>query len=270
MRLKLGLALVLLLNTVAANASNTDHFLRPINLDSAYINTTNKNEIRAGFDFLRDGDDGFSSQNTYNLTTKYKRAFDTKVPTRASVGLGLSLINSESVFGFDQSELDFSNLLIGLEAAPLNKESLAMSFYFDQSLPTGSDIGYLNPLGDSYAFHVGTRYQVKLLDHLSLFGDLSFNKAFSFDDDSEFSYDYFSYINELVLDTGSKFNPTVAFASSNIINSSYDSGDPFFVIPGAIIPFGEDNKYQARIGVPIGLADAFYDIGVQASFFTIF
>ncbi|MDD9898321.1 MAG: hypothetical protein OXU45_04890 [Candidatus Melainabacteria bacterium] len=275
MRRRILLVLVLISFT-AVSAKAVKQFLRPISLDSAYINTEKKNEIRAGFDYLRDGNDNNYSVNSYSVNVKYKRAFDTEIPTRASVSLGLELLNEEFDESFDFSELDFSNMVVGLEAAPLNKEDLSLVFYFDQTIPTGFGIGYLSPINtDTYAFHIGTRYQVKLLDRLRLFGDLSYIKSFSFDDDSEEgSLDYFSYINELVLDTGTKINPTLGFASNNLINAAFDSGDQFFIIPGVIIPFGEEDQSQARIGVPIGLAQPSgvfgYDIGVQANFFTIF
>lgn len=260
------------LEPIDAEIKSNKQFLRPINLDSAYINTENKNEIRVGFDFLRDGNDDLVRANAYNLNLKYKRAFDTRIPTRASLGFGLEWFTREVDFdpSLNTNELDFGNTTIGLEAAPLNKEKVSLSLYFDQTLPTGSHIGILRGAGDMYSFHIGSRYQISILKRLKLFGDLAYSKAFALDDDSNLSSDIFSYVNELVLDVGSKVNPSLAFATNNIINSAFDSGDPYFIIPGAIIPFGKTDQFQTRIGLPIGLADSFYDIGVQASLFTIF
>ncbi|MCE2928447.1 MAG: hypothetical protein LW817_02310 [Candidatus Caenarcaniphilales bacterium] len=266
----------LALGTVlSANASSV--MIRPINIQNAYIDTENKNELRVEFSWLHDNFDfgGLSfSQDRYTVPqATYRRSFETEIPTRVSVGLGLAVNSTDiSVFG-EGSDLDFGNVYLGLEAALINSEEHSLTLYFDQNLPSGGfnvgTPGVLNNASfDNYSFQTGLRHQIALGDLGTIFTDLAYAKSMSLDDNLEISFDYFSYGTEFVANTPCKVKPSIGFMGQHLFNDV--DADSMYLVPGLIVALDDDAKYQARIGVPIGLSGddgSDFDIGIQAGLF---
>jgi hypothetical protein len=254
--------------------------IRPINIQNAYIDTENKNELRVEFNWMHDNinfNDGTSfSRDRYAIPQMiYRRSLETKIPTRLSVGLGLAVSSFDGSISGEGSNLDFGNVYLGLEAALVNTEEHSLTLYFDQNLPSGGyNIGVPGVLNnnsfDNYSFQTGVRHQIALWDLATLFTDVAYAKSMSLDDGFEFgSYDYFSYQAELVARGNSKVKPSIGFLGQHLFNEFFDT-DSLYLVPGLIVALDDDAKYQARIGVPIGFSKDIgddFDIGIQAGLF---
>ncbi len=267
----------------AADAKSTDseNFLRPINVQNAYIDTEKKWETRVGFDWARRSQ-GLGGarlrQNSFNLPrVEVRRSFDTPIPTRIGISQSLNAgVNSLSG-AYDNGSFGFGNLGLSLEAALVNKKEFASTLYFNQQFPFAHSTSLNNALWrpangtDAYSFQTGLQTQFALGDNLTVYSDLGYR----YDDyDKDVVAQSFVYSTEAVLDTNTPINLSMGMLGM----STYDGkslssrgahlgGTDIRLVPGLIIPLGEDKNTQFRLGFPIGVTNDAADFGVQASLF---
>lgn len=281
MKLKNILVLVSLFG-LTSSAALAENFLRPTNVQNAYIDTENKNELRIGFDWLHEHDDGVSLDKFNLPRVNYRRSFDTKLPTRFSLGTGL-VLNTFDIDEYEDSSFATSPIDLGLELGLINKPQTSINIYFDQSFPLGSArsdaslfsipaFNIINLNIYSYSFQTGTRYQFNFLKNLYLFGDLGYRKVMGLNDSSSASSDIVTHSNEILWDTHTWLNPSIAFLGQNYLFDGIDSMQQYYLIPSIIMPLGKERNQQLRIGVPTSFGDSFltYDIGIQVSYFASF
>ena len=277
---KLLSSFLLLLMALTANSAvfareEGENFLRPINVQNAYIDTENKYELRVNFDWFRSsqGVNGARVRtNSFNLPRlELRRSFDTTIPTR--IGLSSSLNAGETNTG----SFGFGNLGITLEAALINDESFASTVYFNQHIPWVNNPNLTNALWrptngtDAYSFQTGLETQFDLGDHLTVYSDLGYRYD-DFDDDVVGHS--FVYSTEAVLDTDSAINLSLGMLGITTYDNKTFSGrgarvggTDIRLVPGLIIPIGEERNTQIRFGFPIGVSNDAPDFGVQASVF---
>ena len=256
-----------------------DTFVRPLNVQNAFIDTKRKNELRVEFDWFHDAQQlpGFEFiRDNYTLPRiNYKRSFAAKIPFRLGVGTSLNLASfdfeaSSGVFS-EFSELGLGSIVLNFDTSIINKRDFVLNLFFDQFLPTQSIGGTLlarDGFGDNYGFQTGIRYQLAFLKYLRLFGDLAYGKYMDFGDNSNFSFDSLIYYNELIVDIMRRINLSFGLLGQSLYNDT-DFNQLYFV-PGAIVSFGKNRNFQARLGFPIGLTEDADDFGIQASLFTLF
>ena len=214
--------------------------------------------------------------------TSYKRAFDfLPVPFRVGIASALGVNNREDIFNNEDSNFGMTNLRVNFDLALLNHEDKAVNIFFDQFLSTG-DVNSFNTsrdgISDFYGFQTGLRTQFDLSDSifnsgpLKLFTELAYarhvnfdNIGFGFSDDID-DINAFIFSNELVLDTGTKVNPSLALLGEKFYGDII-SFTRLVLSPGLIVPLGKDDNYQLRASVPFGLNEDSPDIGIQLSFF---
>lgn len=265
-------------STTAAFAREAgENFLRPLNVQNAYIDTENKYEVRVNFDWFR-ASSGVGGRrvrtNSYTLPRlEVRRSFDTSIPTRIGLSSSFNVGASDGL----ANAVGFGNLGITLEAALVNKENFASTLYFNQSIPFQHSPSLSNSLWrpnagtDAYGFQTGLETQFDLGDHLTVYSDLGYR----YDDfDGDVAAGSFVYSTEAVLDTGSPVN----FSMGLLGMTTYDDkrfsgrgarlgGTDLRLVPGIIVPIGEERNTQLRVGFPIGMNSDSPDFGVQASIF---
>ncbi|NQY80315.1 MAG: hypothetical protein HRT47_08385 [Candidatus Caenarcaniphilales bacterium] len=272
------LALMVLTASPAVFAREAgENFLRPLNVQNAYIDTEsdNKYELRVNFDWFRTSQ-GIGGRrvrtNSFNLPRlEVRRSFDTAIPTR--IGLSGSINAGETNSG----SFGFGNLGITLEAALVNNEEFASTIYFNQHIPWVHNPNLTNSLWrptngtDAYSFQTGLQTQFDLGDNLTVYSDLGYRYD-DFDDDVVGHS--FVYSTEAVLDTGSPINLSMGMLGMTTYdNKTFSSrgarigGTDIRLVPGLIIPVGEEKNTQIRFGFPIGVSNDAPDFGVQASVF---
>lgn len=165
--------------------------------------------------------------------------------------------------GRDFSAFGFGKLGVTAEMALAQN----FNFFFNQEFPLnhspllaldGSQAGY-----DSYAFETGLNWQYALGDSWTWFAEY----AYRYDDlDGAGSVGSFIYNNALVWDTDSWFNPSLELTGISTYGDEIEKTD-LRIIPGWVTPFGDDDEYQFRVGLPIGLNTDTPNIGVQAGLY---
>jgi hypothetical protein len=257
-----------------------DTFLRPINVQNAYIDTECKNELRVSFDWFRAHQDlgggNATRSSSYNLPrVEYRRSFDTAIPTRLGLSTSLNAGSGETeIGGFEDedSAFGFGNLGITAEAAFLNDEDFALTGYFNQHIPwVHSDrllANTLRPINgtNAYSFQTGLQYQFNVIgEALRWFGDVGYR----FDNlDAAPIVHSFVYYNELVQQTGTPLNLSLGLLGITTYDDTF-GGTDLRLVPGLIVPLGEDQQTQLRLGFPIGISGFAPDFGVQASVFAL-
>lgn len=261
--------------------SDGENFLRPINVQNAYIDTDKKWETRVNFDWARRSQ-GLAGarlrQNSYNLPrVEFRRSFDTAIPTRIGISESLNAgVNGLSGV-YDNGSFGFGNLGITLEAALVNKKEFASTLYFNQQIPFAHSTSLNNALWrptngtDAYSFQTGLETQFNLGSNLAVYSDLGYR----FDDyDKDVIGHSFVYSTEAVLDTNTPVNLSLGMLGMTTYDNktlssrgAYLGGTDIRLVPGLIIPIGEDKDTQFRLGFPIGLTNDAADFGVQASLF---
>ena len=266
----------------AAKNSDAENFLRPINVQNAYIDTDKKWETRVSFDWARRSQ-GLGGarlrQNSFNLPrVEVRRSFDTPIPTR--IGLSQSLnagVNGLSG-AYDNGSFGFGNLGITLEAALVNKKEFASTLYFNQQIPFAHSTSLNNALWrptngtDAYSFQTGLQTQFDLFtENLKVYSDLGYRYDYF---DKDVVGHSFVYSTEAVLDTKTPVNLSLGMLGMTTYDSktlssrgAYLGGTDIRLVPGLIIPIGEDKNTQFRLGFPIGVTNDAADFGVQASLF---
>lgn len=261
--------------------SDSENFLRPINVQNAYIDTDKKWETRVNFDWARRSQ-GLAGarlrQNSFNLPrVELRRSFDTAIPTRIGISESLNAgVNGLSGV-YDNGSFGFGNLGITLEAALVNKKEFASTLYFNQQIPFAHSTSLNNALWrptngtDAYSFQTGLETQFNLGSNLAVYSDLGYR----FDDyDKDVIGHSFVYSTEAVLDTNTPVNLSLGMLGMTTYDNktlssrgAYLAGTDIRLVPGLIIPIGEDKDTQFRLGFPIGLTNDAADFGVQASLF---
>ncbi len=249
--------------------------IQPINVQSAYIDTERDWQVKIDYNYFRDHVD-VAGTDVRNSTMELPRidirkSFDTSIPTRIGMNTALSLGSSETETAGVESEtgkFGFGNLGLTLEAALINKEDLAVTWYLNQHFALVHDASMVanayRPVSGAkaYGFQTGLEMSAKVLGGLSAYSDI----AYRFDVPELGAVQHsFIYWNELVWDTGTIVNPTIGLLGTSVYTD--DIGTDLRLVPGWVNNFGDDNAYQFRVGFPIGLTSDSSDFGVQVGLF---
>lgn len=193
----------------------------------------------------------------YTFSDRYRIGMN--VPLTASfLELNGSLLGIP--VGAERSAFGFGRLGLSLEAQIVEN----LNLYFDQNFPTAH-----SPLldQDAYTFETGFNFQ-KTCPHDSY--DITFFSELGYRYDDPHSFDSqhsFVYNNALVMDTHSFFNPFIELVGFTTFTDGPFERTNLRLVPGLITPFGDDNQYQFRLSMPIGLNTDSEDIGVQAGMY---
>jgi len=266
----------LLLVTGVSNAfaaDSNENFLRPINVQNAYIDTDKKWEIRAGFDWARRNNASVGALNSFALPrVDVRRSFDTAIPTRVGVSGALDMSVDDHVAA------RLGNIGLTLEAALINKPEFASTLYVNQHIPLLYNNGLTSTLWrpthgseSAYSFQTGLENQFRLFsDNLTVYSDLGYRYDHFGENATGHS---FVYSTEAVLDTNTPVNLSLGmlgittYSDKDVSKDTGIAGTDLRLVPGIIVPFGKEDDTQLRIGVPIGLTSESPDFGVQASIF---
>jgi hypothetical protein len=280
----LMLLAMIVLGTNAVNATA----LRPLNVQNAKMDTENQNELRVNFDWFRDHSELAGQQdvrsNSFTIPRiDIRHTFDTEIPVRVGMNIGMAVGFAE--LALDDTEIDessalgFQNMGLTLEAGVVQEEDLSIALYVNQHFPFVQNNLLLantyRPIygANAYGFQTGAEYQFKfLVDNLTWHGDVGYR--FDVPEAGEVQ-NSLVYYNEAVLSLGDDNN--IGLSLGLLGNSVYNSnigtdlrGTDLRIVPGLIIGMGDDNNKQFRVGLPIGLNSDSADLGVQASYFSLF
>jgi hypothetical protein len=274
----LMLLAMIVLGTNAVNATA----LRPLNVQNAKMDTENQNELRVNFDWFRDHSEVGGLDVRSNSFTMpridIRHTFDTEIPVRVGMNIGMAVGFAELASGDteldESSALGFQNMGLTLEAGVVQEEDLSIALYVNQHFPfVHNNLLLANtyrPIygANAYGFQTGAEYQFKfLVDNLTWHGDVGYR--FDVPEAGEVQ-NSLVYYNEAVLSLGDDNN--VGLSLGLLGNSVYNDniGTDLRIVPGIIVGMGDNNNKQLRVGLPIGLNSDSADLGVQASYFSLF
>ncbi|MBT6843724.1 MAG: hypothetical protein HOA17_08015 [Candidatus Melainabacteria bacterium] len=265
MRKSILLAMLLLLSVSSANAA-----LAPLNVQQAAINTENPDQLTIGFDWFHDHGSSAGSETSSDgfnlLRMDWRHSLDTGIPTRIGMSAGLSYGTTDSTTG-DSSAFGFSNIGLSLEAALVDEEDFALTWYINQHFPMVQSSLLLNntlrPVSgrNAYGFQTGAEYTISLGDNLAWHGDVGYR----FDvPDAGATQHSLIYYNEAVW-SGEDFGLSLGLLGNTVYTDNL--GTDLRLVPGIIIPMDD---MQFRAGLPLGINNDSPDIGVQASIYKTF
>ncbi len=278
--------LVLLLITLFVSSQAAQAYkLRALNVQNAYIDTDNQNELRINFDWFHDRGESAGTiyrQNSFNLPRiEYRHGMqlgEDGLPVRvgfsAGLGLGADSLETNDIEAFSRSAFGFNNLGLTLEAALANSESGALTAYINQTFPlihsASMNSVALRPVNgiNAYGFQTGFEYQFQVINFgdntdLTWYGDIGYRFDVPENGSTQHS---FIYYNELVLDFDEGFGMSLGLLGNSVYTS--DIGTDLRLVPGLIASVGDNS--QLRVGLPFGINADSPDIGVQASLFSSF
>jgi|GEM_PF-2204813 len=278
--MKKSVLMLLAMIVIGTNAVNATA-LRPLNVQNAKMDTENQNELRINFDWFRDGVEAGGVDVRSNSFTMpridLRHTFDTEIPTRVGINIGMGVGFAEVAVGDTElaegSALGFQNMGLTLEAGVVQEEDLSIALYINQHFPfVHNNLLLANtyrPIygANAYGFQTGAEFQFNLGDNLTWHGDVGYR--FDVPQAGEVQ-NSLVYYNEAVLSMGDDKN--VGLSLGLLGNSVYNDnlGTDLRLVPGIIVGMGNDNNKQLRVGLPIGMNSDSADIGVQASYFSLF
>ncbi len=282
-KLLYAFGLSLLIPTMASATA-----IQPINVQSAYIDADRDWQVKIDFNYFRDNVDfGYLSRNHFSTSSMelpridVRRNIETKIPLRIGLNTALALgsMRTETVmyspggayrgtYDVESGHFGFGNLGLTLEAAFINTEDFAVTGYINQHFALAHDASMVaNALrltsgSKAYGFQTGFEISKKLAGGFSNHANLGYR----FDvPESGHLQNSFIYWDELVWDTDTFINPSLAILGTSVYSNNI--GTDLRIVPGWVNSFGEDDQYQLRFGFPIGLTSDSTDFGVQVGLF---